>query len=135
MSDESLAQRLGPVTLASGYSVWNARSYLLAAMITVGMLAFISFIQPYLLNANLNVPSDEQGRVLGLLGFSNELLSLLLVARQDRASTCLYVGISLARRRIFLVSIGENGAATSSLLTVLRRWRRSRWLHDGDRPR
>lgn len=80
MSDESLAQRLGPVTLASGYSVWNARSYLLAAMITVGMLAFISFIQPYLLNANLNVPSDEQGRVLGLLGFSNELLSLLLVA-------------------------------------------------------
>ncbi|MGA0735453.1 MAG: MFS transporter, partial [Steroidobacteraceae bacterium] len=80
MSNESLAQRLGPVTLAPGYSVWNARSYLLAAMITVGMLAFISFIQPYLLNANLKVPSDEQGRVLGLLGFSNELLSLLLVA-------------------------------------------------------
>jgi MFS family permease len=34
----------------------------------------------YLLNANLKVPQDEQGRVLGLLGFSNEIVSLLLVA-------------------------------------------------------
>lgn len=72
--------RLGPVHLASGHSSWNARTYLLAAGITVGMLAFVSFIQPYLLNANLRVPPGEQGRVLGLLGFSNELLSLLLVA-------------------------------------------------------
>lgn len=80
MSDTLSPQRLGPVYLAPGYSAWNARSYLLAAMITVGMLAFISFIQPYLLNANLKVASEEQGRVLGLLGFSNELLSLLLVA-------------------------------------------------------
>ena len=31
------SQRLGPVTLAPGYSPWNARSYLMAAMITVGM--------------------------------------------------------------------------------------------------
>ena len=53
------SQRLGTVTMAPGYSPWNARSYLMAAMITVGMLAFISFIQPYLLNANLQVPSDE----------------------------------------------------------------------------
>lgn len=80
MSGDHSAQRLGPVVLSPGYSVWSARSYLFAAMVTVGMLAFISFIQPYLLNANLNVPSDEQGRVLGLLGFGNELLSLLLVA-------------------------------------------------------
>jgi len=72
--------RLGPVRLAPGYSRWNARTYLFAAFITIGMLAFVSFIQPYLLNANLKVPQDEQGRVLGLLGFSNEIVSLLLVA-------------------------------------------------------
>ena len=72
--------RLGPVALAPGYSRWNARTYLFAAFITIGMLAFVSFIQPYLLNANLQVPQDEQGRVLGLLGFSNEIVSLLLVA-------------------------------------------------------
>jgi len=80
MPEAMVGQRLGPVTLADGYSTWNARTYLFAAAITVGMLAFVSFIQPYLLNANLRVPADQQGRVLGLLGFSNELLSLLLVA-------------------------------------------------------
>ena len=58
----------------------NAATYLFAAFITVGMLAFVNFIQPYLLNANLQVPQDSQGRVLGLLGFSNELIAILLVA-------------------------------------------------------
>ncbi|NCW58419.1 MAG: MFS transporter, partial [Gammaproteobacteria bacterium] len=72
--------KLGPVRLAPGYTRWNARTYLFAAFITIGMLAFVSFIQPYLLNANLKVPQDEQGRVLGLLGFGNEIVSLLLVA-------------------------------------------------------
>lgn len=80
MSDQITGGRLGPVQLAPGYSPWNARTYLFAAFITIGMLAFVSFIQPYLLNANLKVPQDEQGRVLGLLGFSNEIVSLLLVA-------------------------------------------------------
>ncbi|MFZ9708275.1 MAG: MFS transporter [Steroidobacteraceae bacterium] len=78
MTDNDL--KLGPVRLAPGYTRWNARTYLFAAFITIGMLAFVSFIQPYLLNANLKVPQDEQGRVLGLLGFSNEIISLLLVA-------------------------------------------------------
>jgi len=58
----------------------NAATYLFAAFITVGMLAFVNFIQPYLLNANLQVPQGSQGRVLGLLGFSNELIAILLVA-------------------------------------------------------
>jgi MFS family permease len=80
MTDLTTGDRLGPVQLAPGYSAWNARTYLFAAFITIGMLAFVSFIQPYLLNANLKVPQDEQGRVLGLLGFSNEIVSLLLVA-------------------------------------------------------
>jgi len=66
--------------LAPGYTPMNAATYLFAAFITVGMLAFVNFIQPYLLNANLQVPQDSQGRVLGLLGFSNELIAILLVA-------------------------------------------------------
>jgi MFS family permease len=72
--------KFGPVHLAPGYSRLNAGSYLFAAFITIGMLAFISFIQPFLLNANLQIPRGEQGRTLGLLGFSNEIVSLLLVA-------------------------------------------------------
>lgn len=80
MSQSVTESRLGPVRLAPGYTPWNARTYLFAAFITIGMLAFVSFIQPYLLNANLQVPQDQQGRALGLLGFSNEIISLLLVA-------------------------------------------------------
>lgn len=74
------SRRFGPVALAPGYTPLNAAAYLLAALVTVGMLAFISFMQPYLLNANLQIPQEQQGRALGLLGFSNELVSLLLVA-------------------------------------------------------
>lgn len=78
--NEPTSVKLGPVHLAPGYTRWNARTYLFAAFITIGMLAFVSFIQPYLLNANLKVPAGEQGRVLGMLGFTNEIISLLLVA-------------------------------------------------------
>ena len=80
MNSATLGDRLGPVRLAPGHTPFNAVSYLFAAFVTVGMLAFISFIQPYLLNANLDVPADQQGRALGVLGFSNEIVSLLLVA-------------------------------------------------------
>jgi MFS family permease len=80
VSSTAVDRRFGPIRLAPGYVPLNAVTYLFAAFITIGMLAFISFIQPYLLNANLNVPQDQQGRTLGLLGFSNEIVSLLLVA-------------------------------------------------------
>ena len=73
-------RRFGPVRLAPGYTPMNAATYVFAAFITIGMLAFVSFIQPYLLNTNLQIPADSQGRALGLLGFSNEIVSLLLVA-------------------------------------------------------
>jgi MFS family permease len=72
-------RRFGPVLLETGYAPFNAWTYILAAFVTVGLLAFISFIQTFLLNANLQVPQAEQGRTLGVLGSSNELLSLLLV--------------------------------------------------------
>lgn len=73
-------RRFGPVKLAPGYTPFNAGTYVFAAFVTIGMLAFVSFIQPYLLNANLQIPQDQQGRALGILGFCNEIVSLLLVA-------------------------------------------------------
>ncbi|MEZ5500888.1 MAG: MFS transporter [Steroidobacteraceae bacterium] len=82
MSDQGSAapRKFGPVTLADGYTRINALTYLYAAFITIGMLSFVSFMQPYLLNANLKLPDGEQGRAIGILGFSNEIVSLLLVA-------------------------------------------------------
>lgn len=78
--NSTIDRRFGPIRLAPGYTPMNAATYLFAAFITIGMLAFVSFIQPYLLNANLRIAEDAQGRALGLLGFSNEIVSLLLVA-------------------------------------------------------
>ena len=72
--------RFGPVRLAPGYTRMNAATYLFAAFITIGMLAFVSFIQPYLLNANLQIAPDKVGRSLSILGSANEIISLLLVA-------------------------------------------------------
>jgi MFS family permease len=72
--------RLFGVTLAPGYGVGNALTYLFAAFVTIGMLAFVSFIQPFLLNANLAIPEGEQGRALAILNTANEIVALLLVA-------------------------------------------------------
>jgi MFS family permease len=77
---DSSSRKIGPIWLAPGYTPGNALTYVFAAFITIGMLAFISFIQPFLMNANLQIPQGEQGRALGVLGFSNEIVSLLLVA-------------------------------------------------------
>jgi MFS family permease len=73
-------QKLGPVALAPGYSRLNAITYLYAAFITIGMFAFISFIQAYLLNVNLKLPPEVQGRTVSWLGIANEIVALLLVA-------------------------------------------------------
>jgi MFS family permease len=72
-------RKFGPVFLAESYTPLNAGTYVFAAFVTVGLLAFVSLIMTFLLNANLNIPQAEQGRTLGLLGFYNEIVALLLV--------------------------------------------------------
>lgn len=73
------SRKFGPAVLEPGYTPANASTYIFAAFVTVGLLAFVSFIMTFLLNANLHVPLAEQGETLGLLGFSNEIVALLLV--------------------------------------------------------
>jgi MFS family permease len=79
-SSTAAEHRLGPIVLAPGYLPRNAVSYLFASFVTVGLFAFISLINPYILTTNVGVPSALQGSALGTLGVVNELLSLLLVA-------------------------------------------------------
>lgn len=70
---------LGPIRLAAGFTRTNALAYLYAAVFSVCLLAFLSFIQPYTLNVNLGIPGDLQGRATLVLGALNELMTLLLV--------------------------------------------------------
>ncbi|MGI9289977.1 MAG: MFS transporter [Gammaproteobacteria bacterium] len=73
------AARFGPVWLNPGVSRRNALTYFYAALTTIGMVAFLSFMQPYLLEENLGIPSSEQGRATSLLALPYEFAFLLMV--------------------------------------------------------
>src|SRR5688572_22373050 len=68
------------IGLAPGYLPRHALIYLYAAFVTVGLFAFVSFFQAYLLNVNLRLPPEVQGRTVAGLLVANELVALSLVA-------------------------------------------------------
>ncbi len=68
------------ITLAPGYLPRHAVIYLYAAFITIGLFAFVSYMQPWLLTVNLGLPAHLQGRTVSALNFANELVALALVA-------------------------------------------------------
>ena len=68
------------ITLAPGYLPRHAAIYLYAAFTTIGLFAFVSYMQPWLLTVNLALPAHLQGRTVSALNFANELLALCLVA-------------------------------------------------------
>ena len=73
------AARLGPIWLNPGISRRNALTYFYAAISTIGMVAFLAFMQPYLLEENLGIPSAEQGRATSLLALPYEFAFLIMV--------------------------------------------------------
>jgi MFS family permease len=74
------SRRLAGIWLAEGHGPLNALTYLYAAFISIGLLAFVSFMQAYLLNVNLALPPALQGRAVSGLNFANELVAICLVA-------------------------------------------------------
>jgi len=73
-------RRLGRIALAPGYLPRHAVTYLYAAFTTIGLFAFVSYMQPWLLTVNLGLPAELQGRTVSALNFANELVALALVA-------------------------------------------------------
>ena len=72
--------RLAGIRLAAGVLPRHLVSYLYAAFVTVGLFAFVSFMQAYLMNVNLGLAPEVQGRTVAALNFANELIALCLVA-------------------------------------------------------
>ena len=70
--------KLGPIALAQGVSVWNALSMQLGAFLIAVLVAFVNFVQPYLLEEHLGIPQDQQGQIVGDLGFYTEIVILLM---------------------------------------------------------
>ncbi|MCE7903454.1 MAG: MFS transporter [Gammaproteobacteria bacterium PRO9] len=93
------ATRIGPFHLAAGWSRGNAATVWLASFFTIGLAAFISFLQPYLLNEVLHVPVAEQGRLTGGLGFLQEIIVIALAS---------FVGAwsdRVGRRRVYCLGL------------------------------
>ena len=80
LKDAPPARRLGGIALAPGYLPRHAVVYLYAAFTTIGLFAFVSYMQPWLLTVNLGLPAHLQGRTVSALNFANELVALALVA-------------------------------------------------------
>ena len=61
MSDQKMTS-LGPVKLASGVSRLNAGVYLFAAFAGIMLSTFVSVVQPYVLDVNLQLRLRGQGQ-------------------------------------------------------------------------
>ena len=55
--------KLGPVTLAPGFSRRHGFGVLISALLCVPLMTFINFIQPYLFNEVFAIDPAEQGRL------------------------------------------------------------------------
>jgi len=99
------SQRLGPIWLTTGITRRNALTYLYASFFTIGIVSFMSFMQPYVLAENLNIPQDRQGGVTGMLSFSYELVMLILIAPMGALAD------KIGRRPIYVVGFLWIGAA------------------------
>ncbi|MGK0498965.1 MAG: MFS family permease [Oceanicoccus sp.] len=72
--------RIGPIRLNTGITRRNAFTFFYASFFTVGIISFMSFMQPYVLTENLNIPPDQHGKSTSILSITYEMVMLLLIA-------------------------------------------------------
>jgi len=75
---DTSAKKFGPIWLAPGVSKGNMWTLMYAAFFTIGLLTFVGIGTPYVLNAVLKIPAEEQGVVSGNLVFWTEITSILM---------------------------------------------------------
>jgi MFS family permease len=66
--------RIGPFWFEPGWSRGNAATVWIASLFSIGLAAYMNFVQPFLLNEVLKVPQDQQGTLTGSLGLLQELV-------------------------------------------------------------
>ncbi len=71
---DSAGARIGPFAFTHGWSRGNAATVWIASFFSIGLAAYMSFVQPFLLNEVLRVPQEQQGTLTGTLGLLQELL-------------------------------------------------------------
>ena len=78
-ASEAKPARIGPVTLAPGISRLNGATLLYISFFSIASTVFLSFVQPYIFNEILHIPSDEQGRLAGNLVLFGEMIVLAFI--------------------------------------------------------
>jgi MFS family permease len=116
------ATRFGPVKLVPGVSKKNVVTYLYASFACVALTSFVSVFMPYLLNVNLDLAPEEQGRAAGDLVFYGELILIstsgLFGAWSDQYGRRLMLVISLFLLALGFIAFGY--ANSMAELTVVR---------------
>jgi MFS family permease len=69
---------IGPFWFTPGWTRGNAVTVWCASLLTIGLAAFMSFAQPYVLTEMVHVPKAEQGTLTGLLATFQEIIVVLL---------------------------------------------------------
>jgi MFS family permease len=72
-------QKLGSVRLADGVTRRAMATFYYAAIFSTGLMAFMNFVQPFVLAEILKVPPGQQGAASGNLGFFSELVIIAFV--------------------------------------------------------
>jgi MFS family permease len=71
--------KLGYILLQPGVTRLNGWTLLYVLFISIGLLVFLNFQQPYVLEIMLGIPAEEHGRVIAKMGLVHELVLISLV--------------------------------------------------------
>jgi len=71
--------RLGYIWLQPGVTRLNGWTLLYVLFISIGLLVFLNFQQPYVLEVMLGIPAQEHGRVVAKMGLVHEVVLISLV--------------------------------------------------------
>jgi len=97
MQPDPAGKKLGPLWLTPGIGYGNAAAGIYASFTTIGLLIYLSFVQPYLLTEVLNIPQGDQGSITGRLASLTEVVQIIAM------STIGAMSDQLGRRVIFVL--------------------------------
>lgn len=89
--------KIGPLAFQPGVTYGNVAAVVYSGFITVALMSYINFVQPFLLSDILHIPADQQGSVTGNLVLLQEIIILTLMGFSGALSD------RVGRRIIFVV--------------------------------
>jgi len=145
--------KIGPLWFIPGYSGMNVFTLLFACLTSISAIAYMGFIQPYLLTEVLHIPQAEQGALTGNLAAVQEVVVIMVMgvagALSDRtgrklifvsgflllaAGYLIYpLANSVAQLYIFRCLFGVGAAVVPVMLSAcivdyIQEFSRARWL-------